>query len=74
MAGFMSTDFVELVLDMLVGDKECHTKRFDKCVVEMKEYRIIQLEAFESVKEIIFFEYDVESDFSMTPSGIVSIR
>jgi hypothetical protein len=37
MAGFMSTDLMELVRDMLVGDKEFHTKRFDKCVVEINE-------------------------------------
>jgi hypothetical protein len=69
MAGFMSTDLMELVRDMLVGDKEYHMKRFAKCVVEINEMiNILKVFTyipgyFLSIEHRINIEYD-----SMKPS------
>jgi hypothetical protein len=71
MSGFISTEFVELVRDMLVGNKEYHMKNFLKCINEMNEYKAFQTRMSDIMYDI--FEYDF-LEITTFPSGIVAFR
>jgi hypothetical protein len=54
---------MELVLDILVGDKEFHMKRFAKCVAQINEIIIIELAEFEYMREHFLSEHGVYIEF-----------
>jgi len=73
MSGFISNEFMEIVRDMLVGNKEYHMKNFLKCINEMNEYKAFQMKMSEMMYSIFEFE-DYFSNLNTLPSGIVALR